>query len=103
MSFVRRLRPIRVSVGLTSVLLLAACQDAPTTPPSIPSSFDISEARFGSGNPDLFFGTPLAANPGADAFKHGADRFGQGQWRLPGAKPFQRDRELLHCRTGDGG
>jgi hypothetical protein len=64
MRIARALRPITRSAGLAIVTLVAACQDSPnTTAPAVPSAFDISEARFGGGNPDLFFGSPLAANP----------------------------------------
>jgi hypothetical protein len=47
------------------VAFVAACQDdsTPTAPGTPAPQFDISEARFGGGNPDLFFGEPLAANP----------------------------------------
>lgn len=45
-------------------LVLFACQDSTT--PSLPGpQFDVSEARFGDGNPDFFWAAPLAANPSA--------------------------------------
>jgi hypothetical protein len=41
-----------------------ACQDGNRASPSISGpALDISEARFGSGNQDFFFSTPLAAAP----------------------------------------
>lgn len=54
----------RAIVAVLSFGLLVACQDAPPTTalPLSGTSFHISEARSG-GNPDLFFGTPLATNP----------------------------------------
>ncbi len=61
--------------GLLLLLLLAACQDAPSTGPDVGRpSFDISEARFGGGNPDLFFSPPLAPTPapGDPGFDPGA-------------------------------
>jgi hypothetical protein len=74
MRIARWLRPNTPLLLLLLVTLIAACQDAPTTGPSIPPSFSISEARFGGGNPDVFFGTPLAANPkrGDTGFEVGA-------------------------------
>lgn len=57
-------RAIAALVGTTLVL---ACQDAPPSAvapvPSLGTSFHISEARFGNGNPDLFFAPPLAEAP----------------------------------------
>ena len=54
----------RAIAGVVALGFLVACQDsrlgdAPVSGPS----FHISEARFGGGNPDLFFAAPLAANP----------------------------------------
>jgi hypothetical protein len=53
----------RLAFGLTGLAVLTACQDSGVrnTLPVDPS-YDISEGRTG-GNPDLFFGTPLATNP----------------------------------------
>lgn len=56
--------PIRTKLSLLLVCLVAACQDSPPTGPAgLGPQFDISEARFGDGNPDLFFAPPLAASP----------------------------------------
>jgi hypothetical protein len=54
----------RAIVSVLSLVLLVACQDAPPTTvrPLSGTSLHISEARSG-GNPDLFFGSPLATNP----------------------------------------
>jgi hypothetical protein len=64
----------RAIAGVAALGLLVACQDsrlgdAPVSGPS----FHISEARFGGGNPDLFFAAPLAATPqpGDDLFDVG--------------------------------
>ncbi len=53
----------RIVAGVLCLGLVVACQDAPpAVAPLSGTSFHISEARTG-GNSDLFFGTPLAANP----------------------------------------
>jgi hypothetical protein len=60
-------RPPRLErlASIISLSFAVACQDVPPTAPnSIPApQFDISEARFGDGNPDFFFASPLAADP----------------------------------------
>jgi len=58
-----RLSAARGPLGLFLLCLLAACQDTAPTGPAAGPQFDISEARFGDGNPDFFFHSPLAANP----------------------------------------
>lgn len=64
MSLPRGLAPIARAAVLALVALVSACQDAPTTAPLMPPSrLAVSEARFGGGNPDFFFATPLAASP----------------------------------------
>jgi hypothetical protein len=65
----------RVLASVLGTLVLVACQDSQRTDsPISPPSFDISEARFGNGNPDFFFSTPLAATPqvGDVGFEAGA-------------------------------
>nr|NIP60835.1 hypothetical protein [Gemmatimonadota bacterium] len=60
----RRLLPPRGIAALLFVSFLFACQDTPTNTPDVPGpQFDISEARFGDGNPDFFFAAPLAETP----------------------------------------
>lgn len=64
----------RALAGVFCLGVFVACRDAPQAGPSLSGpSFSISEARFG-GNPDLFFASPLAANPqpGDEGFDVGA-------------------------------
>jgi len=62
----RPLLPPRRVLGFLLLAFAAACQDAPPTGPGMPlPQFDVSEARFGAGNPDFFFASPLAAMPSA--------------------------------------
>jgi hypothetical protein len=50
--------------GLLGVALLVACQDSRTSDvPLLGPSFHISDGRFGGGNPEFFFASPLAATP----------------------------------------
>src|SRR3972149_11387652 len=56
----------RASAAAGLVALLAGCSDSDRGgPPVAGPSFDISEARFGDGNPDFFFSSPLAKVPQA--------------------------------------
>jgi hypothetical protein len=65
----------RTIVAACAATLALACQESPqSTSATSPPAFDVSEARFGGGNPDFFFGTPLAANP-----KPGDTNFDVGQ------------------------
>ena len=64
--FPGRLRSTTRMVGLLLTALVGACQDSPTSGPPVPGpQFNVSEARFGGGNPDFFFSAPLAATPSA--------------------------------------
>lgn len=64
-----------LAAGVLCLGVLVGCQGAERVSPTVSGpSFSISEARFGSGNPDLFFGQPLAENPqpGDSGFDAGA-------------------------------
>ncbi len=53
----------RQILALIGLAVVVSCQDStPSGAPPLGPSFDISEGRSG-GNPELFFGTPLATNP----------------------------------------
>lgn len=54
----------RKIVAVAATMMIVACQDSPPSAiPALGGSFHISEARFGNGNPDLFFAPPLAEAP----------------------------------------
>ena len=54
----------RAIAGVLGTMLLVACQESPPSAiPALGASSHISEARFGNGNPDLFFAPPLAEAP----------------------------------------
>lgn len=54
----------RAIAGVLGTTLLIACQESPPSAiPPLGASSHISEARFGNGNPDLFFAPPLAEAP----------------------------------------
>jgi len=56
---------MRRALAAGAVLLgVLGCQESQRATPSLSGpALDISEARFGGGNPDLFFAQPLAENP----------------------------------------
>lgn len=53
-----------LAAGVLCLGVLVGCQDPQRANPSVSGpSFSISEARFGGGNPDFFFASPLATTP----------------------------------------
>ncbi len=87
----------RAIAGVLVVTQLTACQDsAPSAVPSLGTSFHISEARFGNGNPDLFFAPPLAEEP-----KPGDPNFDIGKAH-PTLVPFVRVCETNGAPTAAG-
>lgn len=87
----------RAIAGALGVVLLAACQDTPPSAvPALGTSFHISEARFGNGNPDLFFAPPLAEAP-----QPGDPNFDVGKAH-PALVPFVRVCETDGAPTAAG-
>ncbi len=87
-------RTIAAAAGVT---LLVACQESPPSAvPALGASFHISEARFGNGNPDLFFAPPLAEAP-----QPGDPNFDVGKAH-PTLVPFVRVCETNGAPTAAG-
>jgi hypothetical protein len=87
----------RTIAGVLGTTLLVACQDAPSSAiPPLGASFHISEARFGNGNPDLFFAPPLAETP-----QPGNPNFDVGKAH-PTLVPFVRICETNGAPTAAG-